>query len=80
MTAGLDLDRAFHPFADFENLAVGLRGAWVDEKTFRLEYDTLVDRYFYLLDLQFDGEQVSLQASERGSNAAGTFEGRLQNP
>jgi CubicO group peptidase (beta-lactamase class C family) len=80
LTPGLDLDRVFHSFADFNNLAVGLRGAWVDENTFQLEYDTLVNRYFYLLEMQFNGEQVSLQASERGTNAAGTITGRLQNP
>ena len=59
MTPGLDLDRAFHVFVDFKNLTVGLRGAWVDEKTFRLEYDTLVNRYFYLL-----GNAVQRRAGE----------------
>jgi CubicO group peptidase (beta-lactamase class C family) len=80
ITPGLSLDRAFHKFVDFENLAVGLRGAWLNEKTFRLEYDTLADRYAYQLDLQFEGEHVSVHASERGSNAAATFAGSLQNP
>jgi CubicO group peptidase (beta-lactamase class C family) len=80
MTPGLNLDRAFHVFADFKNLTVGLRGTWVDGKTFRLEYDTLVNRYFYLLEMQFNGDQVSMQASERGTNSAGTISGRLQNP
>jgi hypothetical protein len=80
MTPGLDLDRIFHRFADFKNLTVGLRGSWVDEKTFRLEYDTLVNRYFYLLEMQFNGDQVSLQASERGTNKAGAINGRLLNP
>jgi hypothetical protein len=80
MTPGLNLDRAFHGFADFKNLTVGMRGTWVDGKTFRLEYDTLVNRYFYLLEMQFNGDQVSMQAAERGTNARGTFEGRLQNP
>jgi CubicO group peptidase (beta-lactamase class C family) len=80
MTPGLDLDRAFHVFADFKDLTVGLRGAWVDDQTFRLEYDTLVNRYFYLLELKFDGAQVTIQASERGTNSAGTVEGRVQNP
>ncbi len=80
MTVGLDLDRAFHPFEDFENLAVGLRGAWVDQRTFRLEYDTIVDRFYYQLDLQFDGDQVSLRAVERGSDASATFQGHVQAP
>ncbi len=80
MTPGLNLDRAFHVFADFKNLTVGLRGAWVDGKTFRLEYDTLFNRYFYLLEMKFNGEQVSVTGSERGTNSKGTFEGRLQNP
>jgi CubicO group peptidase (beta-lactamase class C family) len=80
MTTGLNLDQAFHVFVDFKNLTVGLRGAWVDEKTFRLEYDTLVNRYFYLLEMQFNGDQVSIKASERGTNSAGTIIGKLQNP
>jgi hypothetical protein len=80
MTPGLNLDRAFHVFADFKNLTVGMRGTWVDGKTFRLEYNTLVNRYFYLLEMQFNGDQVSVTGSERGTNAAATFKGRLQNP
>jgi hypothetical protein len=80
MTPGLNLDRAFHVFADFKNLTVGLRGAWVDAQTFRLEYDTIVNRYYYLLEMQFDGEQVHIKAAERGTNATGTIEGRLQKP
>ncbi len=80
MTPGLNLDRAFHGFADFKNLTVGLRGAWLDGKTFSLEYDTLVNRYCYLLEMQFNGDQVSMQGSERGTNAASTINGRLQNP
>jgi CubicO group peptidase (beta-lactamase class C family) len=80
LTPGLNLDRPFHRFADFKNLTVGLRGTWVDEKTFRLEYDTLVNRYSYVMELQFNGDQVSAKAWERGTNAAGTISGRLQNP
>ena len=80
MTPGLNLDRAFHVFADFKNLTVGLRGNWVDGKTFRLEYDTLLNRYVYLLELQFNGDQVNVKGSERGTNAAASFSGRLQNP
>jgi CubicO group peptidase (beta-lactamase class C family) len=80
MTPGLNLDRAFHVFADFKDMTVGLRGAWVDENTFQLEYDTLVNRYFYLLEMQFNAGQVLMQASERGTNATATFTGSLQNP
>ena len=80
MTPGLNLDRAFHGFVDFKNLTVGLRGTWMDDKTFRLEYDTLVNRYCYLLEMQFNGDLISIKASERGTNAAGAISGRLQNP
>jgi CubicO group peptidase (beta-lactamase class C family) len=80
MTQGLNLDRAFHVFADFKNLTVGMRGAWVDKNTFRLEYDTLVNRYFYLLEMQFDGENISVKGSERGTSATASFAGKILTP
>jgi CubicO group peptidase (beta-lactamase class C family) len=80
LTSGLDMDRAFHPFIDFQNLEVGLRGTWVDPETFVIEYDTIADRFAYLLRMHFQGNQVSVIASERGSGIQTTFEGWLQNP
>ncbi len=80
LTTGLDLDRAFHSFVNFSELAVGLRGAWVDAQTFQIEYDTLANRYFFQLNLQFDQDRVTLDATERGSSSRITFAGKAQNP
>ena len=79
-TPGMNLDRAFHPFVDFEDLSVAARGQWLDPETFLLEYDTIVNYYFYRLQLRFAGDRVSISASEREGAARATFEGRMQTP
>ncbi len=80
LTPRMNLDRAFHRFADFQNLSVGLRGHWVDAQTFVLEYDTIVNYYYYQLEMHFDGDQVTVEAAERGGANVVTFSGRLQSP
>jgi hypothetical protein len=42
LTPGLNLDRAGHPFVDFQ--------------IFVLEYDTINNYYYYKLQLNFDGD------------------------
>jgi hypothetical protein len=80
LTPGMNLDRAFHRFVDFQNLAVGLRGHWADAHTFLLEYDTVVNYYDYQVQMHFDSDQVIVGATERGSGNTMTFSGRLQSP
>jgi hypothetical protein len=80
LTVGMDLDRAFHRFADFQELSVGLRGHWSAPQTFLLEYDTIVNYYFYLLQLRFEGDHLTISASERTGTSSAVFEGRMQNP
>ena len=80
LTPGMNLDRAFHGFADFQDLSVGLRGHWVDAQTFLLEYDTVVNYYAYELQLHFEGDRVIVSATERGNSNTATFSGRLQSP
>ena len=77
---GMNLDRAFHPYYDFQELTVGLRGEWIDAQTFILEYDTIINRYFYLLQMHFEADGMTIEASERGSGAKATFEGKWSNP
>jgi CubicO group peptidase (beta-lactamase class C family) len=80
LTRGMNLDRAYHVFVDFKDLSVGLRGRWTDAQTFELEYDTLVNYYFYRLQLRFDGERLSLSMGERTGGSLMTIEGRMENP
>ena len=80
LTPGMNLDRAGHVFADFENLSVGLRGRWTDAQTFLLEYDTIVNYYYYQLQMQFDGDRLSLAFGERTGAPLATFVGTMENP
>ena len=80
LTPGMNLDRAGHVFADFENLSVGLRGRWTDAQTFLLEYDTIVNYYYYQLEMRFDGDRLSLTLGERTGAPLVTAEGKMENP
>ncbi len=80
LTPGMNLDRAFHRFVDFQNLSVGLRGHWVDAQTFLLDYDTIVDYYYYQLQMHFEADEVTIEATEGGGGNTATFSGRLQRP
>jgi hypothetical protein len=80
LTPGLNLDRAFHSFVNFADLSVGLRGNWLDNQTFILEYDTIVNYYYYRLQMHFKGDQLSLALSERTGDPMATLTGRLENP
>ena len=80
LTPGLNLDRAGHPFVDFQNLSVGLRGRWTDAQTFVLEYDTILNYYYYKLQLNFDGDKLSLVLSERTGTPLATIIGTMENP
>ena len=74
------MDRAGHPFVDFQDLSVGLRGHWTDAQTFVLEYDTIVNYYYYQLQMHFDGDRVSLTLSERTGGPRATITGTMENP
>jgi hypothetical protein len=76
----MNLDRAGHVFADFENLSVGLRGRWTDAQTFLLEYDTIVNYYYYQLEMRFDGDRLNLTLGERTGAPLVTAEGKMGNP
>jgi CubicO group peptidase (beta-lactamase class C family) len=81
LTPGMNLDRAGHPFVDFQDLSVGMRGRWTDAQTFLLEYDTLINYYYYMLQMRFDGDRLSLGFSEdRTGIPLVTFTGRMENP
>jgi CubicO group peptidase (beta-lactamase class C family) len=80
LTPGMNLDRAGHRFVDFQDLSVGLRGRWTDAQTFVLEYDTIVNYYYYKLQMRFDGDRLSLALGERTGTPLATFVGTMENP
>jgi hypothetical protein len=80
LTPGLNLDRAGHPFVDSEDLSVGLRGRWTDAQTFVLEYDTIVNYYYYKLQMEFEGDELSLVWCERTGSPLATIVGTMENP
>ena len=79
LTPGMNMDRASHRFVDFQDLSMGLRGHWTDAQTFVLEYDTILDDYYYRLQMRFDGDQLSLALSERTGAPLATFAGTMEN-
>jgi CubicO group peptidase (beta-lactamase class C family) len=80
LTPGMNLDRAGHPFVDFQDLSVGLRGRWTDARTFVLEYDTIINYYYYKLQMDFDGDRLSLVWCERTGAPLATIVGTMENP
>ena len=80
LTPGMNLDRAGHRFVDFQDLSVGMRGRWTDAQTFVLEYDTIVNYYYYKLQMRFDGDRLSLTFGERMGAPLATFVGTKENP
>jgi len=76
-TVGLDGVYRIRPVGDHD-LPLGLRGSWIDEQTFLLEYDQIANLDAYNILLRFDGDRLTLSAKERSHDASIQVEGRLQ--
>jgi CubicO group peptidase (beta-lactamase class C family) len=76
-TVGLDGIFRIRPVGDHD-LPLGLRGSWIDEQTFLLEYDQIANLDAYNILLKFDGDRLTLVAKERSHSASIQVEGRLQ--
>jgi CubicO group peptidase (beta-lactamase class C family) len=61
-------------------LPMGLRGRWIDSKTFLFEYDAIANHDAYALEIHFAGDLAVIKAKERTHTAVLTLEGKLQNP
>ncbi len=73
LPVGLDGLYRFAP-GEFE-LPVGLRGAWVDEQTFVLDYDTIANVTAMTLRMRWDEETVAVEATDRTNGDIVQFEG-----
>jgi hypothetical protein len=80
MTPGVGLDRAIRTKAETVGLDVGMRGNWEDPQSFAIEYDTITNRYAYLLEIHFESDDVTMVASDRIYGNSITLHGKLHNP
>jgi CubicO group peptidase (beta-lactamase class C family) len=79
MTAGVGLDRALRTEGETAGQNVGMRGAWTDEQTFAIDYNTITNRYAYQLVLEFKPNGVTLVASDRLYGTSVSISGTQQN-
>jgi CubicO group peptidase (beta-lactamase class C family) len=80
MTPDVGLDRAIRTKAETVGLTVGMRGNWVDPQSLVIEYDTITNRYAYLLEIHFESDGVTVIASDRIYGNSITLHGNLHNP
>jgi hypothetical protein len=57
-------------------LPQGLRGEWVDERTFSLEYDNIGNNDHIFLRITFAGDRVTVESRETAHELGARFEGR----
>jgi CubicO group peptidase (beta-lactamase class C family) len=62
------------------DLPMGLRGTWLDDKTFVLEYDNIANNDHVMLRAQFEDDHVTIQAQETAHERGPTIEGKLVSP
>jgi CubicO group peptidase (beta-lactamase class C family) len=72
------LNGVYRFFPGEHDLPMGLRGTWLDDKTFLLEYDSIANNDHTLLQLHFEGERVVVEARETAHELGTTVEGKLQ--
>lgn len=73
---GMDGVYRIYPIGEHE-LPMGLRCSWIGPQTLLFEYDTIANREAYTLELNFQGDIVTIQAKERTHSEGLTIEGRL---
>jgi len=75
---GMDGVYRFYPIGEHE-LPMGLRCSWTGPQTLLFEYDTIANHDAYNLELNFQGDIVTIQAKERTHSSGLTIEGKLIN-
>ncbi|MEJ2290390.1 MAG: serine hydrolase [Deinococcales bacterium] len=59
-------------------LPQGLRGSWLDERTFAFEYDNIANNDHLLYRLHFDGDRVVMEGRETAHELGARFEGHAE--
>jgi hypothetical protein len=57
-------------------LPQGLRGGWMDERTFALEYDNIGNNDHVHMRLSFADDRVTIESRETAHELGARFEGR----
>jgi CubicO group peptidase (beta-lactamase class C family) len=70
------LDRVYRMSEGPYGLPQGLRGEWVDEATFVMEYDNIANNDHVFLRLTFEGDRVTVESHETAHELGVRFEGR----
>ena len=76
----IGLDGVYRMSTGEYSLPQGLRGQWVDEQTFAVEYDNIANNDHIMLQLHFEGDRVIVDSLEAAHELGASFEGRLQSP
>jgi CubicO group peptidase (beta-lactamase class C family) len=74
------LDGVYRMSEGYFGLPQGLRGEWVDDRTFALEYDNIANNDHLFLQLSFDGDRVTLESHETAHELGVRFDGRIRDP
>lgn len=72
---GMDGVYRMYPIGEHE-LPMGLRCNWTGSQTLLFEYDTIANHDAYTLELNFQGDIVTIQAKERTHTGEFTIEGK----
>jgi CubicO group peptidase (beta-lactamase class C family) len=76
----IGLDGVYRMSEGEYGLPQGLRGEWVDERTFALEYDNIGNNDHIFLRLSFAGDRVTIESHETAHELGVRFEGRARDP
>jgi CubicO group peptidase (beta-lactamase class C family) len=80
VTWPIALDGVYRLFAGQYGLPMGLRGTWVGDQTFAVEYDNIANNDHIMLQFRFEGDRVVIRVQETDHETSTTVEGRLANP
>jgi CubicO group peptidase (beta-lactamase class C family) len=58
----------------------GVRGRWVDDRTFEFEYAGITNNDHWVHRMRFEGTRVTMRGQETAHDLGVTLEGRLQQP
>jgi hypothetical protein len=75
VTLAVGLDGIFRTAPGDYGFPLGLRGGWVDQSTFVLDYDMIANNDAIVLVLSFADDTVTITASERTHEGEVQFEG-----
>ena len=74
------LDGVYRMSTGEYNLPQGLRGEWVDDQTFAVEYDNIANNDHIMLRLRFAGDLLVIESHETAHELGARIEGRVRNP